>query len=52
MAITDFKKAKDLKVTEVTDHPIISRTACLKITSGMSYKTFSITILVIFSGHE
>ena len=34
MAISDFRKAKKLKVTEVSGTPTISRTACLKITSG------------------
>ena len=34
MTITNFRKAKKLKVTEVPGQPTISRTACLKITSG------------------
>ena len=34
MTITNFRKAKNLKVTEVSGQPTISRTVCLKITSG------------------
>ena len=34
MAISDFYKTKSLKVTEVSGQPTISRTVCLKITSG------------------
>ena len=34
MSLTDFNKYKSLKVTDVSGQPTISRTACLKITSG------------------
>ena len=34
MPITDFNKLKKLDVADVSGQPTISRTVCLKITSG------------------